>query len=354
MNLNVFLLSSLGIFEPLNILFGWMTRIFYQFFNSYGLAIIALTIVVRGLLIPLNVRSQRSMVKQQALSAQQAEIRRKYPDDKQKQNEEISKLLQENGAASFGGCLLPLLQLFFIIPIYDVVRSPLRYITQVSKENILLLGEFLSIKGVEHNSISIVTALQKSPELLREAVNKGLLGISQLVDMHFLGLDLSLTPQWNPKLLFGPDWKLYVPLLVLPVLVLGTTLLQTRITNLLKPDRKAEQAAKEAKERARVNPARKDQASESSSMQSTMKIMLWLMPVMMLYFTFSLPAAMAFYWIIGNIMGILQQFIIYFLFTKPLEAKKAEMEVLKAMAFSKNANPDVGTSQTPRKQKKKY
>jgi YidC/Oxa1 family membrane protein insertase len=340
MNPYIFQLSFLGLSDsPLNMLFGWLMRISYQFFNSYGLAVIALTLIVRGLLIPLNVRSQRSMVKQQALSAQQAEIRRMYPDDKQKQNEEISKLFQQNGASSLGGCILPFLQIFFIWPIFEVVRAPLHYLSQVSKENVIALGEMLNIANVKTNSIPVVTALQKSPEILREAVNKGLIGISQMVDMHFLGLDLSLTPQWKPNVLFGPDWKIYLPLMVLPILVLGTTLIQTKVTNLLKPDRKAEQAAKEAKERARVNPARKDQAQENS-MQSTMKIMRYLMPLMMLVFTFTLPAAMAFYWIIGNIMGILQQVIIFFLFTKPMEAKKAEMEALKAMAFARNASGD--------------
>ncbi len=352
MNLNIVLLSFFGLADsPLNMLFGWLMRIFYEFFNSYGLSVIALTIVIRGLLIPLNVRSQRSMVKQQALSAQQAEIRRMYPDDKQKQNEEISKLFQQNGASSLGGCILPFLQIFFIWPVFEVVRAPLRYLSQVSRENIEALGVLLNIEGVKVNSIPVVTALQESPELLRQAVSKGLIGISQMVDMHFLGLDLSLTPQWNPAVLFGPEWNIYLPLMILPVLVLSTTLIQTRVTNVLKPNRKDEQAAKEAKERARVNPARKDQAQENS-MQSTMKVMLWLMPIMMLVFTFTLPAAMAFYWIIGNIMGILQQIIIFFLFTKPLEAKKAEMEVLKAMAFTKNADSEAVNAPAFSKKKK--
>lgn len=338
-------------FPILSDVFGWLTRFFYLFFNSYGLAIIALTIVIRGILIPLNVRSQKSMVKQQALSAQQAEIRRMYPDDKQKQNEEITKLFQENKVSPLGGCLLPLLQLFLLFPLYDVVRSPLRYLTRVSVENITALGEMLGLKNVSSDSIKIITALQASPEKLYEAVNKGLIGVSQMVDMHFLGLDLSLTPQFNPAIVFGPDWKIYVPLLILPVLVLGTTLIQTRVTTLLKPDRKSEKAAKEAKERARVNPARKDQAQESS-MQSTMKVMLYAMPAMMLFFTFTLPAAMAFYWIVGNIMGILQQVIIFFLFTKPLEAKKAEMEALKASAFARNNDSEAVYAPSPNKKKK--
>lgn len=341
MNLTAVSLSFLGMSDnPLNIAFGWLTRIFYEFFGSYGVAIIILTIVIRGLLIPLNVRSQKSMIKQQALASEQAEIRRKYPNDKQKQNEEMSKLLQSHGANPFGGCILPFIQLFFIWPIFYVVRSPLRYITQVSTDNLKKLGDFLfaqdaitktEMSGIVANNIPIIRAFQKSAELLPQAVNQGLIKMEQMVDLNFLGIDLSRIPQWKPNVLFGSEWKIYVPLLVIPVLVLLTTLLQMRLTTLMKPDYKAQ---KEAKERARLNPARKDQVPENS-MDSTMKMMNWMMPVIMMITTFTLPSAMGLYWLIGNLMAVVQQVIIYLLFTKPLEEKKAEMAILKAHAFSK-------------------
>lgn len=358
------MLSFLGFSDnPLNIFFGWLTRLFYNFFGSYGLAIIALTIVIRGVLIPLNVRAQRSTMKQQALSAQQAEIRRRYPDDKQKQNEEITKLLQENGVSGFGGCLLPFLQLFFIFPIYSIVRAPLRYITEVSSGSLKALGTLLKENGLvsdniakmaTQNNIPILHSLQNNPDVLREAVSAGYIKMSQIIDLHFWGLDLSLTPQFKPSVLFGPDWKMYVPLLIIPLLVLITTLIQTKVMNLLKPNRQAEKDAKEAKERARTNPARRDQAVENSA-ETTMKMMVWLMPILSLVMTFTFPAAMAFYWIIGNIIGILQQVIIFYLFTKPLEAKKEEMELMKKMAFAKNAaiEPELAISSGKNKKKNK-
>ncbi len=351
---SIFLISLSDNF--LNDAFGWMTRIFYEFFGSYGIAIIALTVVIRGLLIPLNVRSQRSMLKQQTLASQQAEIKRKYPDDKQKQNEELSKLLSENGAQSFGGCILPFVQLIFIWPIFYVVRSPLRYLTQVTKDNLKNLGDFLvnanqaissaQAKAVLDNDIPILRAFQHHAELLPQAVNKGFIKMGQLVDVNFFGIDLSMTPQWQPQILFGSDWKTYLPLLVLPILVLITTLAQMRVTTILKPNYKAD---KEAKERAKLNPARKDQVPENQ-MENTMKMMNWLMPAIMLFTTFTLPSAMALYWLVGNIMAIVQQVVIYYMFTKPLHEKKAEMEILKAHAFEKAA---VETSAAPAKPAKK-
>ena len=332
--------------NPLDVAFGWMTRIFYEFFGSYGIAIIVLTIVIRGLLIPLNVRSQRSMMKSQTLSSQQAEIRRKYPDDKAKQNEELSKLMSENGAQSFTGCILPFLQIFFIWPIFNVVRNPLQYLTQISTENIKNLGTFLFESGaitkaenaqVAANNIPIIRAFQHNASLLADAVGKGFIKLGQMVDLNFLGIDLSMQPEWKPNVLFGSEWRTYVPLLVIPILVLVSTLIQMQIANILKPNYKAD---KEAKARAKLNPARKDQVPDNP-MESSMKMMNWMMPVLMIFMTFTMPSAMGLYWVIGNFMAILQQFVIYFLFTKPFEAKKAEMAILKAHAFSKTADAAV-------------
>ena len=338
-----FLSLAFNPLDPLNTLFGWMTRVFYEFFGSYGIAIIVLTIVIRGILIPLNVRSQKSMIKQQALGSQQAEIKRKYPNDKQKQQEEMTKLMSQNGVSSLGGCVLPFVQMLFLFPLFYVVRGPLRYITQVSTDNLNALGAFLGpianggkgalnageVSQVLSNSIPIIREFQKNPQLIQEAVGKGIFKLGQMIDMNFMGLNLALTPSYNPSVILGAERAQYLPLLIIPVLAL----LQMRITNILKPNYKAD---KDAKERAKLNPARKDQVPENS-MENTMKMMNWLMPVIMLVTTFTFPSAMGFYWLVGNIMQIIQLVIVYLLFTKPLEEKKAEMAILKAHAFSKAA-----------------
>ena len=57
------IIVQLSILDPLYTLFGWLTRVLFQFFGNYGLAIIFLTIIIRGALIPLNIRSQKSMLK---------------------------------------------------------------------------------------------------------------------------------------------------------------------------------------------------------------------------------------------------------------------------------------------------
>ncbi len=330
------------ILGPLYTLFGWLTRLFYGFFGNYGLAIIALTVLIRGLLIPLNIKSQKSMLKMQALSGKQAELQRKYGDDKKKYQEELVKMQQENGAMGLSGCLLPLLQLLFIWPIFRIVSGPLFYLSQVSQDNIqsmISLGQELGYLGGNvfvNNHIGLLSALNNSGDFLNQCVSKGYMAFDQLLDLHFLGVDLTNTPSVNPTLLIKEP-GVYIPLLLFPILVVLIQVFSMQFAKFLKPGYKQEQ---EAKERAKNNPARQGQVQENSSAETTMKVMNWTMPLIMLITTFTMPAAMGLYWIVGGIMGIITQLIVYFMFTKPYEVKKAELDAKKEAVFKKKAQAE--------------
>ena len=338
-------------------LFGWITRVFYDFFGNYGIAIIALTVLIRGLLIPLNIKSQKSMIKMQALSSKQAELQRKYGDDKQKLQEEMMKMQQENGAMGLSGCLLPFLQLFFIWPIYRIVSGPLIYLSQVTKENIasmIELGESMNLfSGAvsEKIHIGLVSALNTNGEFLNQCISKGYIALDQLLDLHFLGIDLTMVPSFNPAQIIAEP-KVYLPLLLFPILVVLTQVFSMQFAKFLKPGYKQEQ---EAKQRAKNNPAREGQIQENSSTEMTMKMMNWTMPLIMLVTTFTMPAAMGLYWIVGGIMGIITQLLVFVLFTRPYEQKKAEIEAKKEAIFKKKAKEETAEEQpkSGKKNKKK-
>ena len=334
--------------------FGWLTRILFGFFGNYGMAIIMLTVIIRAALIPLNVKSQKSMIKMQALSGKTAELQRKYGDDKQKYQEEVMKLQQENGAMGFSGCLLPFIQLFLIWPIYRIVSGPLIYLSQVPKENVqamidLATSQGLVGKGVrlsEQLHIPLINILHNNSDFLSECISKGYIAMGQLLDLHFFGMDLTITPAWNPITIMS-DPSTYLPLLMFPILVILTTLLSMRMTSWLKPGYKEQ---KEAKEREKKNPARAGQTPKDQA-EMTTKMMSWMMPILMLFTTFTLPAAMGLYWVVGGIMGIITQLITYFMFTKPYELKKLEMEQKKAEAFKKNSSDKDANRKKNKKRK---
>lgn len=335
--------------------FGWLTRILFGFFGNYGMAIIMLTIIIRAALIPLNIKSQKSMIKMQALSGKTAEIQRKYPDDKQKQQEEIMKLQQENGAMGFSGCLLPFIQLFLIWPIYRIVSGPLIYLSQVPRENVQAMIDLANSEGLVTSKrltdvihIPLIDILNNNSDFLAECINKGYIGMGQLLDLHFLGMDLTKTPAWNPVTIIS-DPKTYLPLLIFPILVIITNLFSMKMASWLKPGYKEQ---KEAKEREKKNPARAGQTPNDQA-EMTTKMMTWMMPVLMLFTTFTLPAAMGLYWVVGGIMSILTQLLTYFMFTKPYELKKLEMEQKKADAFKKDHSDDDNKKSGKKNKKRK-
>ena len=342
------------ILGPLYNLFGWLTKVFYDFFGNYGVAIIMLTVVIRGLLIPLNIRSQKSMIKMQAMQGKTMELQRKYGDDKEKYQEELMKLQKENGAGGLSGCLLPIIQLFLIWPIYRIVSGPLIYLSGVAVDNVKAMIELGQGMGLFGNTVSdkihigLLSALNSNSGFLNTCVEKGYIAFGQMIDLHFLGIDLTMTPAFNPVTIFSNP-GVYLPLLLIPILVLVLNILSMQMTKFLKPGYKEE---KEARERAKKNPAREGQVAQDSA-ETTMKIMNWMMPAIMLITTFSMPAAMGLYWIIGSLMGIFTQVLVYFMFTKPYQIKKAEVELKKENAFKHKKVEEEASSDSEDKGSKK-
>ncbi|MBO4604721.1 MAG: YidC/Oxa1 family membrane protein insertase [Clostridiales bacterium] len=329
------------ILGPLYNLFGWLTRIFFGFFGNYGVAIIVLTIVIRGLLIPLNIRSQKSMIKMQAMQGKTMELQRKYGDNKDKYNEELMKMQKENGIGGLSGCILPIIQIFLIWPMFRIVSAPMIYLSGVAAENVNAMIEIGKNMGILDNAVSekfhigLISALDTHSEFFNTCIEKGHIAMGQMIDLHFMGMDLTKTPAFNPVTIFS-DPKTYIPLFMIPIIVLILNIISMQMTKFLKPGYKEE---KEARERAKKNAAMSGQVAQDST-EITMKIMNWMMPAIMLFTTFTMPAAMGLYWVVGSIMGILTQILVYYMFTKPYQLKKAEVELKKENAFRHKKTED--------------
>jgi len=99
---------------------------FYGLVPSYGLAIIALTVVIRLALFPLSagsIRSARRMrIAQPVMQKRQAEIKAKYANNPQKQQEELGSLMKEFGSP-LSGCLPLLVQMPILFALFATLRG---------------------------------------------------------------------------------------------------------------------------------------------------------------------------------------------------------------------------------------
>jgi len=104
-----------------------LTAVLEFFHDKIGLpwawAIVALTITVRMLLVPLTVRQIHSMQSLQAHAPQMKELQRKYKGDRQKLNEELMKFYKENKINPAASCLPILFQIPIFIALYFVLRD---------------------------------------------------------------------------------------------------------------------------------------------------------------------------------------------------------------------------------------
>jgi YidC/Oxa1 family membrane protein insertase len=94
---------------------------------SWGMAIIALTVTIRVILLPLTLKQSRSLRKMQVLQPQLKELQAKYKDDKPRLNEEMMKFYKEHKVNPLASCFPLLLQLPFFISLFYMLRHDLRH-----------------------------------------------------------------------------------------------------------------------------------------------------------------------------------------------------------------------------------
>jgi YidC/Oxa1 family membrane protein insertase len=95
-----------------------LLHFFYRFVGNYGIAIIMLTVLVRGCMFPISRGQARSMANLQALRPEMDRIKEKYKGDQQKQAQAMQELYRKHKVNPLGGCLPALIQLPVFIGLY--------------------------------------------------------------------------------------------------------------------------------------------------------------------------------------------------------------------------------------------
>ncbi|MCW2957828.1 MAG: YidC/Oxa1 family rane protein insertase [Solirubrobacterales bacterium] len=107
--------------------FDAVIRFFHDTFGfGWGLSIIALTVGVRILLLPLTIKQFRSMQAMQRLGPEMKKLQAKYKDDKQRLNQEMMKLYQTHQVNPFGSCLPLVAQMPVFISLFYMLRADLK------------------------------------------------------------------------------------------------------------------------------------------------------------------------------------------------------------------------------------
>lgn len=123
-----FIFADVPIIQPLIDLFEEVLVFFHDSLTlGWGTSIIALTVTIRALLLPLTLKQVKSMQEMQRIAPQMKELQAKYKEDRQRLNQEMMKLYQEHKVNPFASCLPLLAQLPVFISLFYLLRNDLRH-----------------------------------------------------------------------------------------------------------------------------------------------------------------------------------------------------------------------------------
>ena len=292
--------------------FSLLLKLFCQVFNSYGIALILFTVVVKVILFPLHLKGKKSMIKMNVVNSQLQEIQKRCGNDREKYNQEVQKFYAENNVNPMGGCGWSMIPMLILWPLYAIIRRPLKYMMNLTEAATTAVGKALGwadFTPVGYNELTL-GSMMKAGNLSAAKDAAAAAGVSAagmfVINFDFFGIDLSLIPQlkfWEGGLSWGS-----IGLFLLPVISAALSLVSTLIMQ-------------------KTNQMSKDQAPPKMNLS-----LLLLGPGMSLFIGFGMPAGMCVYWIANSLLIMVQEVICGAILRKDYEAAQKEMEIQAAKA----------------------
>ena len=260
--------------EPLSLLAWLFTPIFQAFFillvvldkltGNIAIAIIGMTIIIRIILIPIFRRQTVSMKRTQLMAPEVKEIQRRFKGDRLKQQEAQRQLYAERGINPAAGCLPAVLQIFLLIPMYQVFSQGLQ---NFNPQQMLQVFGF-TILDLHCAAAPVVNA---AGHVLNPCLDPVAFGIN-----------------WGvPEVILGQPGGMLSGLSLLALISALLQLIQSRMT--LPPH----------------DPAMADDTNYKVQRQ-----MAYIFPFISLLYGSFLPAGLFLYWITSTIFSIIQQYLI--------------------------------------------
>ncbi len=290
-------------------IFGYLLEFLYNIVNNYGLAIILFTILIKLLLLPLSIKQQRATQKNAKIQEELKVIQFKYKNDPEKMNQEMMQLYKQENMSPFSGCFTAIIQFVLILSIFYLVKSPLTYMEKISTEDINKYITQLQEEGKISSSVYPEIDVIREYNWLKEKNPED----SQLdkvnLKMDFLGLDLSKVPQQNMS-----DYTVYIiPILYIIssfISIRMTTKMQEKQQNSKKKQASNNQTVIDGETGKELIPNEDEKIDEMEALMQTNKMMSWMMPIMSISIAFVAPLGLALYWLISNILMILERIVL--------------------------------------------
>lgn len=281
-------------------IFGYILNWIYLLVKNYGFAIIIFSVLVKIAMLPLSIKQQKTLKKNEKIQKEMKILQIKHKGNQERLNQEMMELYKREKINPFGGCFSLIIQMVLIIAMFMLVKSPMTYMTKVDDEKIT--EQIDTIKQEEgEESVSV-----QYPEMsiIKYLQNNNLKDNEMYINMDFCGLDLSKVPQENAH-----DITVYI----IPVLYVISSIISIKMTT------KATQKMQENKEENSNKLINEDDKKEfdQAEMNAQMnKSMSWMMPILSVSISLVAPLGLALYWLVNNVIMIIERLILNKVFSK--------------------------------------
>lgn len=283
-------------------LFGYLLNWLYNIFNNYGIAIIIFSIILRIILMPITIKQQKTMKKSAEMQKKMKDIQRKYRNNPEKLNQETIDLYKREKMSPFSGCFSSILQIVIILAVFYLVSKPLTYMKKVDTE---VINNYVNEIREENGTVSAYSEIEVIQKKADKETNPDI-----YINMDFFGLDLSKVPNQNLK-----DYTVYI----IPALYVITSFISIKLSTKMQEKKKNEQKLISDGETPKTEEELKAEAEQEEileSMQSVNKNMMYMTPIMSIFIAFIAPLGLALYWLVSNILMIIERIIVDKFFRK--------------------------------------
>lgn len=264
------------IMEIIGLPLGWIMWAMYKLIPNYAIALLLFTIITKLMLVPLSIKQQKGTVKMQIMQPKIQELQTKYKTNPTKMQEELQALYKRENYSMTAGCLPMLIQFPILFGLIDVIYKPLTHIVRVPAEVLTQISEICTNVGVTLGGyapqIDMLKAVQSDPGAFSAIGTEMITRISDL-NLVCFGLDMSLVPSFGFNLL-----------MLIPILSGATAFLTSWIS-------------------MKQNPS-------TAQAGGSMKAMMYMMPLMSVWFTTLVPVGVGLYWIMSNGVGLVQSVVL--------------------------------------------
>ena len=297
-----------GLFNIINVPLGYVIKFIAEIFSgNFAAAVFVFTLLINLVLIPLNIKSQKSTVQQTRIKPKLDELKKRYGDDRQKYSAAMQELYQKENVSMSGGCLPMILRLVLMMSIYWLILSPLTYMVGADKTNVTNVTNAVSQsmsemekndkekykeiaeelswnKNSTRNELVVVGLIREHSDLIDDILNKeqyakiekdlnAIIKADEKADINFelFGIDLTQTPKFSWHFMnFQMIWLIPIGAFLAQML---TSVLSAMVQKKANPD------------------------------APNMMGMMLTMPLISLFIGFGLPGGVGFYWICSSLIG---------------------------------------------------